>query len=129
MPGARFFPGARLNFAQNLLRYRDDQPALIFRNERGQRRAALVPASSTMRWPGSPRWLEEAAWVPAIGSPPSCRTFPSLHRHAGHGGAGRDLVVLLARFRPGALLERFGQIAPKVLFCSRRLHLCRQDIR
>lgn len=31
MPGAKFFPGARLNFAQNLLRYRDDRTALRFR--------------------------------------------------------------------------------------------------
>ena len=38
MPGARFFPGARLNFAENLLRYRDACPALVFRNERGARR-------------------------------------------------------------------------------------------
>jgi acetoacetyl-CoA synthetase len=33
MPGARWFEGARLNFAQNLLRYRDDQVALIFKGE------------------------------------------------------------------------------------------------
>src|SRR5512135_68342 len=32
-PGARWFPGARLNFAENLLRYRDDHLALIFRGE------------------------------------------------------------------------------------------------
>src|ERR1700752_597204 len=38
MPGARFFPGAWLNFAANLLRFDDEQPALIFRNERGARR-------------------------------------------------------------------------------------------
>src|SRR5690242_18989769 len=38
MPGARFFPEARLNFAQNLLRFADERPALIFRNERGARR-------------------------------------------------------------------------------------------
>src|SRR5690606_37727851 len=30
MPGARFFPNGRLNFAQNLLRRSDDTPALIF---------------------------------------------------------------------------------------------------
>jgi len=30
-PGAKWFPGARLNFAENLLRYRDDQVAFIFR--------------------------------------------------------------------------------------------------
>ena len=33
MPGARFFPDARLSFAQNLLRRRGDTPALIFRGE------------------------------------------------------------------------------------------------
>ena len=38
MPGARFFADTQLNFAENLLRYDDEQPALIFRNERGLRR-------------------------------------------------------------------------------------------
>ncbi|MDJ0856792.1 MAG: acetyl-coenzyme A synthetase N-terminal domain-containing protein, partial [Desulfobacterales bacterium] len=33
MPGARWFEGARLNFAENLLRYRDDRPALVFKGE------------------------------------------------------------------------------------------------
>ena len=33
MPGARFFPDARLNFAENMLRRRDDGPAMIFRAE------------------------------------------------------------------------------------------------
>ena len=47
MPGARFFPNARLNFAENLLRFRDDQPALIFRNERGTRREISYDSSTT----------------------------------------------------------------------------------
>src|ERR1043166_2438241 len=33
MPGARWFPQARLNFAQNLLRRRDDGIAIVFRGE------------------------------------------------------------------------------------------------
>jgi len=34
MPGARFFPGARLNFAENLLRFKDrDGDALVFWGE------------------------------------------------------------------------------------------------
>src|SRR5215212_3925921 len=32
-PGAKWFPGARLNFSENLLRYRDDRLAFIFRGE------------------------------------------------------------------------------------------------
>ena len=38
MPGARWFDGARLNFAENLLRFRDDRPALVFRGEERVRR-------------------------------------------------------------------------------------------
>ena len=33
MPGAHWFPGARMNFAENLLRYRDDRMALSFKAE------------------------------------------------------------------------------------------------
>src|SRR5262245_21486249 len=36
MPGAHFFPDARLNFAENLLRRRDDQPAIIATTEHGR---------------------------------------------------------------------------------------------
>ena len=38
MPGAEWFPEARLNFAENLLRHRDDSPALICGDESGRRR-------------------------------------------------------------------------------------------
>ena len=38
MPGAKFFPDATLNFAENLLRRRDDTPAIIFRAEDKVRR-------------------------------------------------------------------------------------------
>ena len=38
MPGASWFEGTRLNFAENLLRYRDDEIALIFRGEDKVRR-------------------------------------------------------------------------------------------
>ena len=33
MPGAHWFSGSRLNFAENLLRFRDDRTALVFRGE------------------------------------------------------------------------------------------------
>jgi acetoacetyl-CoA synthetase len=44
MPGASWFDGARLNFAENLLRHRDDRPAIIYRNERMQRSTRLTHA-------------------------------------------------------------------------------------
>ncbi len=33
MPGARWFVGAELNFAENLLRFRDERSALVFKGE------------------------------------------------------------------------------------------------
>jgi acetoacetyl-CoA synthetase len=33
MPGARFFPDARLNFAENLMRRHDGATAMVFRGE------------------------------------------------------------------------------------------------
>ena len=37
MPGARWFPEARLNFARNLLRSRDESDAIVFWGRQGQR--------------------------------------------------------------------------------------------
>jgi acetoacetyl-CoA synthetase len=38
MPGAKWFAGARLNFAEHLLRFRDDRTALVFYGEDQVRR-------------------------------------------------------------------------------------------
>ncbi|HEX9240092.1 MAG TPA: acetyl-coenzyme A synthetase N-terminal domain-containing protein, partial [Candidatus Bathyarchaeia archaeon] len=40
-PGAKWFSGARLNFAENLLRFRDERIALISRSE-GRERSSLT---------------------------------------------------------------------------------------
>ncbi len=37
-PGAKWFVGARLNFAENLMRYGDERTAIVFRDELGDRR-------------------------------------------------------------------------------------------
>ncbi|GAO25800.1 acetoacetyl-CoA synthase [Alicycliphilus sp. B1] len=49
MPGARWFPGAQVNYARQVLRHVDaahaaGQPALVARNERGQHRELSWPA-------------------------------------------------------------------------------------
>ena len=43
MPGARWFGGAELNFAENLLRPEEDKPALVFYGENGIRRSLSYP--------------------------------------------------------------------------------------
>ena len=37
MPDAKWFSGAKLNFARHLLHYNNDKPAIIFHNESGER--------------------------------------------------------------------------------------------
>jgi acetoacetyl-CoA synthetase len=116
--GPRWFPGALLNFAENLLRFSDDRPALIFWNERGRQR------SLTYRELG-----EEVSAVSA-----------ALHDHGigvGDRVAGflpnlpEAVIAMLATASLGAIwsscsmdfgangvLDRFGQIRPRVLFCA-----------
>ena len=54
MPGARFFPDARLNFAENLLRHRGAEDAIVFRGEnemvRRLSRDELVEDVSRLVW-------------------------------------------------------------------------------
>ena len=42
MPGAQWFPGATLNFAENLMGAADERPALVFRAESGERRELVT---------------------------------------------------------------------------------------
>ena len=56
MPGATWFKGARLNFAENLLRYRDDRPALVSIKEGGEVAAQVTYAelfAQVAGWPAS----------------------------------------------------------------------------
>jgi acetoacetyl-CoA synthetase len=118
MPGARFFAGARLNFAENLLRYRDAQPAIVFRNERGARRELCY------------RQLGEevariAAGLKAAGVVPGDRVaafMPNLPETAIAMIATASLGGIWSSCSPdfglGAVVDRFGQIAPKVLIAT-----------
>ena len=115
MPGARFFPDARLNYAENLLRRNDHGEALVFRGEDKVERR--------MNW----RQLNEAvarmhrALVEAGVQPGDriCAIVPNM---------GETIVAFLAAASLGAIwsscspdfgergiVDRFGQINPKVL--------------
>jgi acetoacetyl-CoA synthetase len=118
MPGARFFPNARLNFAENLLRFDDEHPALIFRNERGTRRSL------------SYRELREevarvAAGLRAAGVIAGDRVagfLPNLPETAiamlATASLGASWSSCSPDFGAQGVLGRFGQIAPKVLFTA-----------
>jgi acetoacetyl-CoA synthetase len=115
-PGTNWFKGARLNFAENLLKVRDDRPAFIFRNEVGKRMsltfAELYDAVARLARP-----LREAGIVPGDRI---VAYMPNLMETAIAMLAATSIGALWsscgAELGPSAVLDRFGQLEPKVLF-------------
>ncbi len=116
--GPVWFAGARLNFAENLLRYRDDREALVSWGEQG-RRTSLTYA----------QLHEEVAAL--------SRALRAIGITVGDRVAGympnvpETVVAMLATASLGAIwsscspdfgvqgvLDRFGQIAPRVLIAA-----------
>jgi acetoacetyl-CoA synthetase len=65
MPGASWFTGARLNFAENLLRYRDDRTAMYFYEVRTGFAANCQLRNCMQRsvpWPRPSKALRRAGW-------------------------------------------------------------------
>lgn len=116
MPGAQWFPDARLNFAENLLRRRDRTPAIVFWGE--------DQLKSQLSWAdlyGEVSRLAQA--LRANGVKPGDRIAAYLPNLPG------AVIAMLATTSIGAIwsscspdfgtqgvLDRFGQIEPKVLF-------------
>src|SRR3954465_5635213 len=116
--GPKWFPDASLNFAENLLRFTDDEPALSSWNEEGHQRTityrALREAVGTLALaldaagvrPGD----RVAGWLPNIpeaviamlAAPSLCAIWSSCSPDFGAQG----------------VMDRFGQIEPKVLFAA-----------
>jgi acetoacetyl-CoA synthetase len=118
MPGAKWFSGARLNFAENLLRYRDDRVALVFKGE-DQEPVRLTYA----------QLYDEVARV--------AKALRAMGVSAGDRVVGfmpnmpQTTIAMLAATSIGAMwsscspdfgikgvLDRFGQIKPKVIFTA-----------
>jgi len=118
MPGAKWFVGARLNFAENLLRYRDDKPAIIFKGE-GQDSISITYADlydRVARLAKSMRDMGIIAGDRVVGFMPN---MPE------------TIIAMLAATSIGALwsscspdfgvngvLDRFGQIEPRIIFTA-----------
>jgi acetoacetyl-CoA synthetase len=118
MPGARWFPEARLNFAENLLRRRDDAPALVFHGESGARRSASFAELHD-------RVSRLAAALRAWGVGPGDRVagyLPNLPEAVVAMLATTSLGAIWSSCSPDfgvrGVVDRFGQIGPKVLFTA-----------
>jgi len=114
----RWFPGATLNFAEHLLRQRDNSLAIEFENENGdafsltrqELHQAVSQTAQALRQLGVKKGDRVAAFMP---------------------NCPETLIAMLATASIGAIwsstspdfgiqgvLDRFGQIAPKVLFSA-----------
>jgi acetoacetyl-CoA synthetase len=134
MPGARWFEGAQLNFAEHLLRHaeaRADDIAIVFRCENGEREALTF----------GELWTQVGAvavWLRSIGIGPGDRVAALLPNRP------EAVVGMLATASIGAVwssaspdfgvdgvVDRFGQIGPKVLMAIDGYHYAgkRIDVR
>ena len=116
MPGGRFFPDANLHYAENLLRRNDAEPALIFWGE-DKIKITMTWRQLNVRVAQTHRALVKA------GIKPGDRVCAVVPNHP------ETIVAFLAVASLGAIwsscspdfgergiLDRFGQIAPKLLF-------------
>ncbi|NQU13146.1 MAG: acetoacetate--CoA ligase [Desulfobacteraceae bacterium] len=118
MPGATWFSGARLNFAENLLRYRDDQVALIFKGE-AQDSFKMTYAELYDEVARVARSLKEAGVKPGdrVGGfvPNMPEAIIAMLATTSMGGIWSSCSP---DFGIKGVLDRFGQIRPKVLFTA-----------
>ena len=118
MPGARWFIDARLNFAENLLRHRDDQIALIFKGEARDsvRMTYRQLYSEVARVAIS---LKEAGVLVGdrvVGFMPNMPQ--SIIAMLAAASMGATWSSCSPDFGIKGVLDRFGQIKPKILFTA-----------
>jgi acetoacetyl-CoA synthetase len=116
--GPHWFRGARLNFAENLLRTRGPDDAMIFRGERGARRAISHDALAV-------EVGRVAGALRAIGIKPGDRVagfMPNIPETViamlATAACGAVWSSCSPDFGTAGVLDRFGQIAPRVLFVA-----------
>jgi len=118
MPGARWFPGAQLNFAENLLRYRDDRVALIFKGE-GQPSIRYTYAQLYDEVARVAKSLKDLGILPGdrvVGFMPNMPE--SMIAMLAATSMGATWSSCSPDFGIKGVLDRFGQIKPRVLFTA-----------
>lgn len=117
-PGAKWFPGARLNFAENLLRFRDDGLAFIFRGET-EMTARMTYAElyeTVARLAKSLREMELRPGDRVAGYMPNLiETAIAMLAASSIGATWSSCATDIGA---PAALERLGQVEPTVLFTA-----------
>ena len=118
MPGAKWFPDARLNFAENMLRRRDATDAFVFWDETGYRRrisyaalqAEVSRVAQAMRAEGLVAGDRVAAFMPNMPET-AVLALAAISIGAVWSCCSPD-------FGTDGVLDRFGQTEPKLLFSA-----------
>ena len=118
MPGAQWFPDARLNFAENLLRRRDRADAMVFWGEdkveqrlsHAQLYAGVSRLAQALREAGVRSGDRVAGYLPNLPE-----TMMAMMASASIGAIWSSCSP---DFGVQGVLDRFGQIEPKVLFVA-----------
>jgi acetoacetyl-CoA synthetase len=117
-PGARWFPQTRLNFAENLLRRRDAAPALVALLENGERREIsfaelylrVAQLAASLRAMGVVAGDRVAGFMPNI--------IETVIAMLASSSIGAVWSSCSPDFGINGVMDRFGQIEPKVLFTA-----------
>ncbi len=118
MPGAKWFPEARLNFAENLLRKRDQSDAIVFwgedkvrrRMSHGELYALVSRIAQALRAAGVTAGDRVGGYLPNMPE--------SIAAMLATASIGAIWSSCSPDFGVQGVLDRFGQIEPKVLFCA-----------
>ena len=116
--GPRWFAGSRVNFAENLLRFGDDREALVFWNEQGRQRGvtyrelgqAVGAAASALAAEGIGPGDRVAGFLPNLPE--------AVIAMLAAASLGATWSSCSPDFGANGVLDRFGQIEPRVLFCA-----------
>ncbi|MHA1318594.1 MAG: acetoacetate--CoA ligase [Promethearchaeota archaeon] len=115
-PGTKWFPGARLNFAENLLRYKDDQLAFIFQGETkvtkqmtyAELNKIVARLAKSLKELGVNVGDRVVSYIPNLIETPVAMLAAA--------AIGATWASCGAELQPSAVIDRFKQIEPKVLF-------------
>jgi acetoacetyl-CoA synthetase len=118
MPGAKWFPEARLNFAENLMRRGDRGDAFVLWDETGFKRRVsysdltsdVSRAEQALRALGLRAGDRAAAFIPNLPET-GMLALAALSQGMVWASCSPDFGV-------DGVIDRFGQIEPKVLFCA-----------
>ena len=114
-PGTEWFPGAKLNFAENLLKYKDNQLAFIFQGETkvskqmtySELKKIVARLAKSLKEMGIKAGDRVVSYIPNLIETPTAMLATT--------AIGAIWASCGAELQPSAVIDRFAHIEPRVL--------------